>query len=90
MMDTLRSMLDGAVSVTSLLAALFFLQFWRRTGDRFFMLFSMAFGIYSISQLVLGLADVSEFEPFYYLPRLLTFALIVLAVVNKNRERTNR
>lgn len=89
-MDALRSMLDGAVSVTSVLAALFFLQFWRRTGDRFFMLFSIAFAIYSISQFVLRLANVSEFEPFYYLPRLLTFALIVLAVVNKNRERMDR
>ena len=89
-MDALRSMLDGAVSVTALLGALFFLRFWHRTHDRFFGLFSVAFAIYAISQLALGLADVSEFEPFYYLPRLLTFALILLAVVDKNRINAKR
>lgn len=89
-MDTLRSMLIGAVSVTSLLIALFFLRFWYRTHDRFFLLFSLAFAIYSISQFTLGVADISEFEPFYYLPRLLTFLLIVLAILDKNRGRMNR
>ena len=88
-MDTLRSMLIGAVSVASLLVALFFLRFWYRTRDRFFLLFSLAFAIYSISEIILGLADVSEFEPFYYLPRLLTFLLIVLAILDKNRDRMN-
>ena len=32
-MDTLRSTLVGAVSVTSLLVALFFLRFWYSTRD---------------------------------------------------------
>ena len=89
-METLRSMLGGAVSVSALLAALFFLRFWHRTRDRFFLIFSIAFAIYAISQLVLGLAEVPEFEPFYYLPRLLTFALIMLAVIDKNRSNMQR
>ena len=85
-MATLPSMLAGAVSVTSLVAALFFLRFWQRTRDRFFLLFSIAFAIYSLSQSVLGLIEISEFEPLYYVPRLLTFVLIVLAVADKNRR----
>jgi len=85
-MATLPSMLAGAVSVTSLVAALFFLRFWQRTRDRFFLLFSIAFAIYSLSQFVLGLIEISEFEPLYYVPRLLTFVLIVLAVADKNRR----
>lgn len=72
--------------MSAFLAALFFLRFWVRTGDRFFLIFSIAFAIYALSQLVLGLIDASEFEPLYYLPRVLTFSLIVLAVVEKNRK----
>lgn len=89
-MDTLRSMLAGAVAISSLIAALFFLRFWLRTRDRFFLLFSAAFAIYAGSQLMLGWVRASEFEPFYYIPRLATFSLIVIAVVNKNRAGTGR
>jgi len=86
----LRSVLSGAVSMAAMLAALFFLRFWLRTRDRFFLLFSAAFAIYAVSQFVLAIADVSEFEPFYYLPRLVTFGLIILAVVDKNRPGGGR
>ena len=89
-MDTLRSMLAGAVSMGSLIAALFFLRFWLRTRDVFFLLFSAAFAIYAGNQLMLGWLGASEFEPLYYLPRLATFGLIVLAVINKNRAGLGR
>ena len=35
------SVLAGAVAALSLVAALFFLRFWSRTGDRFFQLFAL-------------------------------------------------
>lgn len=89
-MDTLASILAGAVATSSLIAALFFLRFWASTRDRFFLLFSAAFGVYAASQLILSWAHASEFEPLFYLPRLLTFGLIVLAVVNKNRATSAR
>ena len=81
-MDALRSMLNGAVATCAMVAALFFLRFWLKTRDSFFLLFAIAFGIYAASQFALGWANTSEYEPFYYLPRLVTFALIVAAVVN--------
>jgi len=84
-MNRLSSILAGAVSITSLVVALFFLRFWLRTRDRFFLMFSLAFAIYAVSQFVLGTANVSEFEPYFYLPRLVTFGLIVIAVADKNR-----
>jgi hypothetical protein len=85
-MEPLRSILTGAVAMASFLIALFFLRFWVRTRDRFFLIFAIAFAIYATSQLVLGLINALEFEPLYYLPRVLTFLLIVLAVVDKNRR----
>jgi len=89
-MDRLPSILIGAVSTASFFAALFFLRFWMRTHDRFFLMFSLAFAVYAISQFVLGVANVSEYEPYYYLPRLVTFGLIVAAVIDKNRASRDR
>ena len=71
---------------------MFFLKFWRDTGDRFFALFSLAFALDAGTRLALGLSDVSaEYEPFFYIARLLTFVLILIAIVDKNRAgRTSR
>jgi hypothetical protein len=80
--------LTGGVAMASLVATLFFLRFWRQTRDSFFLLFAVAFAIDAVSRFVLGLAHVpDEMEPFYYVPRLITFGLIILAIVQKNRPR---
>jgi hypothetical protein len=76
----------GAIAMASFTAAVFFLKFWRDTGDRFFALFSLAFALDAATRLALGLSDVSaEYEPFFYIARLLTFVLILVAIVDKNR-----
>jgi hypothetical protein len=33
----------GAISMASLIAGLFFLRFWKDTGDRFFLFFAVSF-----------------------------------------------
>jgi hypothetical protein len=90
-MSALSSMLAGAASMLSLVAALFFLRFWRRTRDSFFLLFSIAFAIDALTRFVLGWANVpDESQPYYYLPRLVMFGLIIVAVIQKNRPRAGR
>jgi len=87
-MLTLQTFLMGAAAMGSLAAALFFLRFWTRTRDSFFLFFSAAFLIEGVSRLPLALEHVpDETEPLYYLPRLVAFSLIALAVVLKNRPR---
>lgn len=79
--------LVGGVAALSLVAALFFLRFWRRTGDQFFLLFALAFAIDGLSRLAVTAIHLpDEFEPYSYLPRLVTFGLIIAAVVLKNRK----
>ncbi|MBS0525665.1 MAG: hypothetical protein JSS04_18695 [Proteobacteria bacterium] len=86
-MNSLMPALTGAVASLSLVAALFFLRFWTRTHDRFFLLFALAFAIDGLSRLVVVAIHLSdESEPYSYLPRLVTFALIIAAVVLKNRK----
>ena len=81
-------MLLGAISITSLIIALFFLRFWRKTGDRFFLFFAISFGAEGLNRAVLGLTlHPNEGQPFFYIVRLVSFALILIAIADKNWSR---
>ncbi len=68
-------------------AALFFFRFWRQSLDRFFLLFALAFTILTINYSLLGLvALATEWQLYVFSFRLFAFALIVVAIVMKNRE----
>jgi Family of unknown function (DUF5985) len=87
----MNSVILGAIAMASMVAALFFLRFWRDTRDRFFLLFAIAFGVEGLNRALLGLTAVSqEQEPFFYLVRLFTFGLILVAIVDKNRTKGAR
>lgn len=83
---TTQSFLLGAIAMASLVAALFFFKFWRKTRDRFFLLFAAAFLLDAVNRTSIALlTDVSkEQEPIFYLVRLFSFALILGAIVDKN------
>ena len=86
MTASLSSVLAGAAAMAAFVATLFFLKYWQRTRDNFFLFFALAFGIDSVSRFVLGVASISdETEPLYYLPRVVSFGLIIAAIVLKNR-----
>jgi len=88
MTEAASSMLMGAVAMASFVAMLFFLRHWQQTRDAFFLLFAIAFGVDAASRAVLGLWRLAEdTEPFVYLARLVTFGLIILAIVQKNRAK---
>jgi Family of unknown function (DUF5985) len=80
--------LFGASAVAAAAIALFFLRFWRETGDRFFALFALAFLIFACNRIALGaLDDESEARTIVYVARAAAFGLIVLAIVEKNRPQ---
>ena len=79
--------LSGAVTFGFLLAGLFFLRFWRRTGDSLFLAFAVAFGLLGLGQALLALADVPvEERSWLYLLRLAAFGIILAAIWMKNRK----
>ncbi|MGH9942211.1 MAG: DUF5985 family protein [Pyrinomonadaceae bacterium] len=81
-------MLLGAIAIASLTASLFFLRFWKTTGDRFFLFFAISFCVEGLNRAAMGLMlNPNEAIPFIYLIRLLSFALILIAIVDKNRAR---
>lgn len=87
--EVVHAFLLGAVVMASAVAALFFLKFWRQTRDRFFLFFAAAFALDAVTRLLLALIPLShEQEPLFYLARLVTFSLIIYAIVDKNLSRS--
>jgi len=77
--------LSGAVTLGFLVAAIFFLRFWKGTSDRLFLAFAVAFGLMAVNQALaqwLGAAD--ERVGYTYLLRVLGYVLILVAIVDKN------
>lgn len=84
---TLYDFLAGAVALGFFVCALFFLRFWRRTRDQLFLAFSLAFALLGTGQSVLALANIpSEERGSLYLFRLGAFAIILVAIIRKNRR----
>lgn len=81
------TLLAGATCFGSAIAALFFLRFWRDTRDRLFLFFAVAFAIFAVNRLLLTVIDDAEGDgrTGLYLVRAAAFAMIVLAIVDKNR-----
>ena len=83
---TLLTFLSGAVAFGFLVCGLFFLRFWRRTRDPLFMAFALAFALLGTGQAVLTLANIpTEERGSLFLIRLSAFALILFAILRKNR-----
>jgi hypothetical protein len=78
----------GAIFVGYLSAALFFLKFWKETGDRLFAMFAIAFVVLASHRvLMVWLTEVPEAHSWLYFVRLLAFLLILFAILDKNRIR---
>jgi hypothetical protein len=83
----MEEFLMGAIAMASVVAGLFFLRFWRDTGDRLFLIFAAAFLLLATTRLGLALSQVQEEgHTHWYWVRLIAFVLIVLAIVDKNRR----
>lgn len=77
----------GLITMASWAAALFFLRFWRDTGDRLFAIFSIAFFLLGSTRIGLALtSQPSEVLTGWYWVRLVAFLLILVAIVDKNRR----
>lgn len=76
---------SGAVTLGFLVAAGFFLRFWRRTADRLFLAFALAFVLFALNQaLASWLTVVSEPASLIYGLRVLGFVILLGAIVDKN------
>lgn len=79
---------SGMIAMGFLVAGLFFLKFWARSRDILFVIFAVAFWLLAAGQILLqGLQLPREEQGWVFLLRLAAFALIVIAIAQKNMAR---
>ena len=79
--------LTGALAAACAVAGLFFLRFWRDTRDRLFLLFACAFWLMAVNRgFHVPWQDEATGRAAIYLVRFAAFALIAVAIVDKNRS----
>ena len=83
----MRHFLWGALAVTSVIASIFFMRYFRLTRDRLFVFFSIAFLVMALNWIGLAIADPSiETRHQVYVLRLLAFVLFLIGIIDKNRR----
>lgn len=83
----MRNFLLGACMLASAASAVFFLRFWRRTHDRLFLIFALAFFVLSANRVAQAFVPAgTEARTLIYCVRLAAFVLILVAIFDKNRD----
>ncbi len=83
----LRQFALGALTTLCLVAALCFLRYWRRSADRLFLCFALAFAFLGVEWLAHAILD-NSWRPHIYMVRLVSFGLIIFGIIDKNRRAT--
>ena len=80
--------LSGSVMMASFTVALFFVRYWRKSRDRLFLFFCVAFLIFGLERVLIAWSGDpnSERTAALYLIRCLGFVLILAGIVDKNRR----
>jgi hypothetical protein len=88
MLDSIGYFIMGAIAMGFAVAGLFFLRFWKETGDRLFALFALAFFILAVNRVCLAFLAEQMSQGFQlYWIRFAAFLLILVAILDKNRTR---
>jgi hypothetical protein len=81
----------GVLAMGDLIAAMFFVKYWIRTKDRFFFYFIVSFGLEVVCRYLLMYTTFNtESEPLVYSLRLLSYAVILVGIADKNRNIIRR
>jgi hypothetical protein len=83
--------INGLIVALDLVAAHLFLKFWLGTRDRLFAMFAISFAILAVSRMVLMalphfIEAHSEHTTPVYLVRLLSYVVMLLAIIDRNRR----
>jgi peptidoglycan/LPS O-acetylase OafA/YrhL len=85
----MRIFMWGVLAMASLIAALFFLRFWRESRERLFAFFALAFALLSANWIGLAIINhpTDEVRQEYgYIVRLVAFVILLIGIFDKNRR----
>ena len=81
--------LQAVSAMGAWVAGLLFFRFFRQSHDRLFAFFGGAFWLLSLSwALLAAFSPTDDTRPYIYSIRLVAFALIIFAIIDKNRARS--
>lgn len=81
----------GALAMGCLTVAIFFMKFWRSSGDRLFLYFALSFLTEAINRTAFALGEFARDDsPLYYGIRLLSYSLILWAILEKNWRKPSK
>ena len=77
--------LSGAIAMAFFVSGMYFLRFWRKTNDRLFLSFAVAFWLMAANQTIVSLLGAADERSGYaYILRVLGFVIILFAIADKN------
>jgi hypothetical protein len=80
----------GAITMACLTLGLLFLRFWKSTGDKLLLSFSIVFWLLALERLVLAVLQLpGEWRGYVYLIRLAAFLFLLVGIIQKNRASTS-
>lgn len=83
--EMLIAFLSGMVTLGFTVAGWMFLKFWKRTGDRLFVNFALAFWLFALNQALSAfLASANSEIRLEYILRVLGFVIILVGIARKN------
>ncbi len=90
-MEWMSEFAAGAITLGYAVIGVFFLRFWKRTGDGLFGAFAGAFWLMALNSFLVEFLNLPrEHLGWVYLLRLGAFALIIAAILIKNfKSRRN-
>ena len=82
--DEINAFLNGIIVLGHGTAGLFFLRFWRKTHDRLFLKFAIAFWLLGVIRIAMAALGQAGEDHYLYWFRLAAYLLILIAIVDKN------
>ncbi len=79
----------GVLAMASLIAAIFFLRYWRESRERLFAYFALAFAGLAANWTGLAMIDHPAAEArqeYAYVVRLIAFVILLIGILDKNRR----
>lgn len=81
--------LNGLSVCGSFVTGLLFLRFWRETGDRLFVWFALTFWMLAVNWTAVSFRRAMDATRYlYFVARLIGCVLILVAIVDKNRDHS--
>jgi hypothetical protein len=82
--DQINAFLNGVIVMGHASAGLFFLRFWRKTHDRLFLMFAIAFWLLGVIRIAMVALGQPGEDHYLYWFRLAAYLLILVAIIDKN------